>query len=228
MRVASVTHWPLVDLGLQAVFQNEADIDFVGSFDSLDRLEATLSSEAGADETPFVLIGNAGEAWIDPQQIDRLRQQCGLRVILLIPADAREAVMLRALRSGSDGFLTFSAAQDMVAAAVRTVVQGQSWLDPQIATVVIDQLRRPVLSLQEADTVPDLSDRERALLQLGADGLSNVQIADTLGLAEKTVRNLWSGLFEKIGMVDRTQAVLWALRTGQAILRDSLEQPDFL
>ncbi|QSO50337.1 response regulator transcription factor [Alicyclobacillus curvatus] len=142
-----------------------------------------------------------------------------LGLLVFLPMLADESSVVRAMRWGAEGYLLHTATPEIVIRALREIAQGRSFLQTQVTPIVLAEIRRPRAQAQAQSIEFELTDRDRMLLQLAADGLNNVQIADILGLAEKTVRNAWSQLFEKLGMTDRTQAVLWAIRSGQAELR---------
>ena len=115
--------------------------------------------------------------------------------------------ILEALDAGATGYLLKDAEPEEVVRAVRAAANGDAPLDPRAA--------REVLSAQR-ETPPDLTDREREILGLVAAGHANKVIALRLGISHKTVRNTLSGACRKIGATDRTQAALWAQRTGLA------------
>ncbi|MBE2314642.1 response regulator transcription factor [Solirubrobacter sp. CPCC 204708] len=105
------------------------------------------------------------------------------------------------------GYLLKDAEPEEVVRAVRAAAAGDAPLDPRAA--------REVLSAQR-EMPPDLTEREREILGLVAAGHANKVIALRLGISHKTVRNTLSGACRKIGATDRTQAALWAQRSGLA------------
>jgi two-component system, NarL family, response regulator DevR len=92
---------------------------------------------------------------------------------------------------------------------VRRVAAGQSTLDPGLTTKLLDRLRR---QNDEDEEIARLTDQERRILELLAEGLTNRQIADRMILAEKTVKNYVSNLLAKLGMHRRTEAAVYAAR----------------
>jgi DNA-binding NarL/FixJ family response regulator len=116
-----------------------------------------------------------------------------------------------ALQAGAAGYLLKDAEADEVAAAIRAACRGEVHLDPAIAK----QLTRSLLT-PKAQTVDALTDREREVLVLVAQGLSNQQIADSLVISERTARTHVSNILGKLGVASRTQAALLAIREGIA------------
>jgi DNA-binding NarL/FixJ family response regulator len=116
-----------------------------------------------------------------------------------------------ALQAGAAGYLLKDAEADEVAAAIRAACRGEVHLDPAVAKQLTRSLMAP--RAQAADA---LTDREREVLVLVAQGLSNQQIADSLVISERTARTHVSNILGKLGVASRTQAALLAIREGIA------------
>jgi DNA-binding NarL/FixJ family response regulator len=116
-----------------------------------------------------------------------------------------------ALQAGAAGYLLKDAEADEVAAAIRAACRGEVHLDPAIAKQLTRSLVAP-----RPQTVDSLTDREREILVLVAQGLSNQQIADSLVISERTARTHVSNILGKLGVASRTQAALLAIREGIA------------
>jgi DNA-binding NarL/FixJ family response regulator len=114
-----------------------------------------------------------------------------------------------ALQAGAAGYLLKDAEADEVAVAIRAARRGEVHLDAAIATQLTRSLVTP-----EPRTVDSLTDREREVLVLVAQGLSNQQIADSLVISERTARTHVSNILGKLGVASRTQAALLAIREG--------------
>jgi DNA-binding NarL/FixJ family response regulator len=119
-------------------------------------------------------------------------------------------MVVQALRAGARGYLVKGAAQREILDTIRGVHAGQA----VIGTDVARRLAGLVGGSGPEDPFPDLTDREREILDLLAAGATTTQIADRLGLSPKTVRNHLSSVFTKIEALDRTQAVLKARAAG--------------
>ncbi len=109
----------------------------------------------------------------------------------------------RALTAGAMGYLTKDASDDDLVEAILTVRRGRQYLMASVAGLI-----------RNRSTVDELTARELEVLDLLAKGLSNQEIADRLSIAEKTVRSHLTHLFAKLGVEDRTQAVLLAIQRG--------------
>lgn len=219
IRVFTLMMRPLLSLGLKSLFVDRPGFAWVDTpFDELGPDD--VSANAQRKTIDLLMTDLAEELETRPDWIAGFKKNHpSLRVLVFLSAAPNDTAVLKSLRAGANGYLLQTATEEMVLRAVEAISQGGSYLQPQVTPVVLSELRKPRRLLLESSATVDLSQRERMLIQLAADGLSNVQIADVLGLREKTVRNLWSSLFEKLGMNDRTQAVLWAIRTGHAELR---------
>ncbi len=210
---------PLFALGVASVVTHEPFVDYQGLYLTLPEMLDVLSS-GKKSEQHVVLMDFEQTCNLTPDELKAVkRANDSVHILFVLSQYLDEATVIRALRLGAEGYLTLSSTPDTVLWAINSVAAGQSFLEPQVTPVVLSELRKPLMAARESDVQVDLNERERALLQLAADGLSNRQIAEVLGIRDKTVRNLWSTLFEKVHLNDRTQAVLWAIRTGYAELR---------
>jgi DNA-binding NarL/FixJ family response regulator len=135
------------------------------------------------------------------------------RVIVLTSFTDDDRI-LPAIQQGAAGYLLKNVAPPELARAVRAAHAGEALLDPSVAARLVDAL------VQRTEDAPDpaaqLTPRERDVLAMLARGLSNKRIAYELGLSEKTVKAHVGHLLAKLGVADRTQAALYAVRTGLA------------
>ncbi|GBD19973.1 Transcriptional regulatory protein DegU [bacterium HR28] len=135
-----------------------------------------------------------------------------LRVVVYGLGGDRELVLALA-RAGVDGLVADDASLEELVEAIRIVLRGESYASARYGGLLLRELQRWSV-LQEGQPGVRLTRRETQLLQLVASGLSNKEIAEALCLAESTVKNRLSLLFDKLGVKDRTQAAIFALANG--------------
>jgi len=124
------------------------------------------------------------------------------RVLMFTTFDSEEDIY-RAMRAGARGYLLKSAPREELLAAIRAVAAGERHLPPALAQRLAGRI-----------STPDVSEREREVLQLMARGKANKEIAAALGIAEETVKRHASNLFVKMGVADRAQATSEGIRRG--------------
>ncbi len=140
----------------------------------------------------------------------RLRESLpGARVIVLTSFGDDER-LLPAIQAGAAGYLLKDAAPADLARAVRLAHRGEALLDPSVAARLVDALAQP----RGAAATEPLTPREREVLALVARGFANKRIARELGIAEKTVKTHVGHVLAKLGVADRTQAAVHAVRAG--------------
>lgn len=218
VRIFPLMTQPLLSLGLKSILANQPNFNWVDIAEE-DPFQEFLT-HPGDETIDILLTDRTDDLEHRPDWLAQLRRlDPSLKILVFLSTLPRNEDVLKAMRVGANGYLLQTATEQIVLHAIETILEGGSYLQPQVTPIVLAELRKPHRVLIPDSTGIELSERELMLIQLAADGLSNIQIADVLGLREKTVRNLWSSLFERLGMNDRTQAVLWAIRTGHAKLR---------
>lgn len=139
-----------------------------------------------------------------------LRASAHAPACLVLTAFDDDEAMVGAIMAGAAGYLLKQVRGQDVVHAVREVAAGRSLLDPVTTARVLDRMRNP----GERDQMATLTEREREVLDLIGQGLSNREIAQRLFVAEKTVKNHVTSLLAKLGMQRRTQAAAWVARRG--------------
>lgn len=188
--------------GLRVTVGREHDLGVVGEArsaeEALEKLEHT-----GAD----VVLMDIGLPGLDGIEATRqVKARFGVRVVVLT-VHQLEAEVLAAMASGADAYCLKSTDPVSLLLAIRAAAMGSTYLDPQIAHMVLAQVSVP--SAQSP-----LSPRELEVLTLIADGLSNKEIAQSLGISLSTVKTHIEELLGKLSASDRTQAAIKALRQG--------------
>ena len=128
---------------------------------------------------------------------------------LMLTSYSDDEALLEAVLAGASGYLLKQVRGADLVDAVRRVAAGQSLLDPSMTTALLRRLRE---GSPEDERLAMLTEQERKVLHLLAEGRTNRQIGDELFLAEKTVKNYVSNVLAKLGMSRRTEAAVWAAR----------------
>jgi two-component system, NarL family, response regulator DevR len=131
---------------------------------------------------------------------------------LMLTSFADDEALFDAIMAGAAGYVLKQVRGSDLVDSVRRVAAGQSLLDPMVTTKLLDRLRR---GPEEDRGIEQLSEQERKILDLLAEGLTNRQIGERLYLAEKTVKNYVSNLLLKLGMHRRTEAAVYAARLAE-------------
>jgi DNA-binding NarL/FixJ family response regulator len=138
------------------------------------------------------------------------------RLIALTVA-SEERDVTAAVVAGACGYLLKDSPIDDVVIAVRAAARGDSWLSPRAAASLLERVRRDNIDpAPEPESIEDLSPRELEVLRLVARGLENAQIAAELGISPRTAKNHLSSILAKLGMTNRIQAAIYAVRQGLA------------
>ncbi len=134
--------------------------------------------------------------------------------VVFVTMSADDASVIKGLQAGGRGYILKDANEESMLRAVRAVASGESLLGPSVAEKVMRQFA--ALDKGESTLVDGLTPREMDVLKAIAEGRSNKEIAVKLSLSEKTVKNHINNIFSKLHLFDRTQATLYAIRTGIA------------
>jgi DNA-binding NarL/FixJ family response regulator len=207
IRVAIADDHRVVRVGLEQLLETFDDVECVGAGAGGEEAVAIC-----AEHQPDVLLLDLSMPDLDGIEVTRRLQEAapGTKVVVFTSFSDRERIV-QALDAGAVGYLLKDAEPEELHAAVRAAARGEAPLTPRAAAALLaDRRERP----------PDvrLTAREREVLGLVVEGFANKQIARRMGISEKTVKGHLTNLFQRIGVADRTQAALWAERTGA--LRD--------
>lgn len=203
----------VVRQGLRTLLNLEPDFRVVG--------EAASAADALAQTTklhPHVVLLDMklsdGSGIVACRQI--LAAIPGTR-ILMLTSFADNAMVVEAVQSGAHGYALKDVRAQELVQAIRTVASGQGYLDPRVAQQTLHWIRDRTQpgSGAPADRLTRLSPQERAILPLLAEGKTNKEIAVSLRLSDKTVKNYLANIFDKLQVKRRTEAVSWYIRTGQ-------------
>jgi DNA-binding NarL/FixJ family response regulator len=211
VRVLIVDDQTVVREGLAAILSTDTEIQVVGlAADGQKALD--LVPKAQPD---VVLMDLKMPVLNGVQATQRLRQAYPQVRVLVLTTYVADEWVFDAIRAGAAGYLMKDTRRDDLIAAVKGTAEGRSYLDPAIAGRVMQQaVSSPPAAASSEPQAETLTERELQILQLLAQGYSNPEIAQRLHLARGTVRNYVSVVLQKLGVSDRTQAAIEALKRG--------------
>ena len=212
IRVFVVDDHTVVRRGLRAYLEMVDDMEVIGEAANGQQALEGIAALVAAGRPPDVALMDLLMPGMDGVTATAAINQRHPEMAVVAMTSFTQADLVHgALQAGATGYLLKDAEADEVAAAIRAACRGEVHLDAAIAK----QLTRSLLA-PRPQTVNSLTDREREVLVLVAQGLSNRQIADSLVISERTARTHVSNILGKLGVASRTQAALWAIREGIA------------
>ncbi|MEU6348758.1 response regulator transcription factor [Streptomyces sp. NPDC047072] len=205
----------IVRVGYAQLLSTQPDFTVVGT--ARDGAEALRVCRA---QDPDVVLMDVRMPVMDGiEATERLQQGAGApRVLVLTTFDLDEYVY-DALAAGASGFLLKDVTAERLFEAVRVVAAGQALLAPAITRRLIAEFARQRPKARPQGTLSSLTPRETDVLRLLAEGLSNPELAERLGVGEETVKTHVSRILSKLGLRDRTQAVVMAYESGLIVPR---------
>lgn len=214
IRILIVDDHPLIREGLRAILETQPDMELVG--EARDGNEAVARARA---LKPDVILMDLALPHMDG--VEATRQIIGndpLVRVLILSNYLDDDKVFGVLKAGAKGYLIKETNPQELRQAVRAVYQGKSALDPAVQRKLVDQFAQA--SNKPASSKDNLTEREQEVLRLMAQGLTNLQIGRKLSIAEGTVRFHVSNVLKKLGLENRTQAVLYAVHNGLADLQN--------
>ena len=215
IRVLLVDDHAMVRRGMRDFLDLHEDIEVVG--EAVDGAEAV---ERAAELRPDVVVMDLMMPNLDGiEATGRIKAEVADVEVIALTSFIEEARVVAAIEAGASGFLLKDAEADELAAAIRAAAAGEVHLDPAIASIVARRMRdggrgNGGRAGGEREGIDSLTGRERDVLARVARGLPNRQIADDLGITERTARTHVSNILAKLGLASRTQAALLAVQHG--------------
>ncbi|MBN3928583.1 response regulator transcription factor [Streptomyces verrucosisporus] len=208
IRVLLVDDHQVVRRGLRTFLEVQGDIEVVG--EAADGAGGVARAEELRPDVVLMDLRMPGSDGVEA--LRKLRELGNPARVLVVTSFTEQRTVVPALRAGAAGYVYKDIDPDALAGAIRSVHAGHVLLQPEVA--------RALLGQEGAGGGPgrgtSLTEREREVLALIADGRSNREIARRLVLSEKTVKTHVSNILMKLDLADRTQAALWAVRHGTA------------
>jgi DNA-binding NarL/FixJ family response regulator len=208
IRVLVADDHPMFRFGLKALLGAAPDLEVTG-----EAADGETAVAQAASLQPDVVVMDLNMPGLNGLEATRRILQTSPHIAVLIVTMFDDDSVFAAMQAGARGYLLKGAEPEAMLRAIRTVAGGEAIFSPSVARRVMDFFahRQPDLPPQ---LFPELTERERELLALLAQGLTNAAIAERLSLSPKTVRNHVSNIFSKLQVVDRAQAIIRAREAG--------------
>jgi DNA-binding NarL/FixJ family response regulator len=211
IRVAVADDHPLFRAGVIASLRDEPGIEVVG--EAIDAPSALALARA---ELPDVMILDIAMPGGGLTAASRIASACPATRIVMLTVSEDEDDLLAAVKAGASGYVLKGAGAGELASVIRSVIAGEVYVPPALAWGMLRELRAP-----RSGPYDELTEREREVLQLVAEGLSNQEVAGRLGLAEKTIKHHMTNILGKLQVRSRVEAALLVAREGPPASRQS-------
>ncbi|MCC7165540.1 MAG: response regulator transcription factor [Anaerolineae bacterium] len=206
IRVLIADDHTLFRKGIHALLKSISDMEVIG-----DAATGEQAIERAAALRPDVILMDIQMPGVNgieaTRRIVQTSPEIGILMLTMFQADDS---VFAAMRAGARGYILKGADQDEMVRAIRAVAGGEALFGPEIAK----RLMSFFSGAKPPQIFPELTDREREILNLIAQGYNNAEIGDKLALAPKTVRNHISNIFSKLQVADRAQAIIKARDAG--------------
>ncbi|MDO8732225.1 MAG: response regulator transcription factor [Actinomycetota bacterium] len=203
IRVFLLDDHEIVRRGVRDLLEAEADIEVVGEASSAEQALRRVPALSPDVAVLDVRLPDGNGVTVCRE----LRSRMPTLQCLMLTSFADDEAMLDAIMAGASGYVLKQIRGTDLVSAVRTVAGGETLLDPRTTTSILESMRQKT---ESAGPMGRLTEREKEILALIGEGLTNRQIGERLFLAEKTVKNYVSGLLAKLGMERRTQVAVLA------------------
>jgi len=208
IRIAIVDDHTLFREGVRRILEVEPDLAFVGQVGTVEEALALL--DRARPDLVLLDLRLVGSSGID--LLPRLVAPPGAPRVLIVTAFSDEAVIADAIRLGAKGVVLKDAAPDTLVSAIRAVAAGEVWLPKELTAKIITALTQTTSS-GLGQRLSLLTPREREIVALVGQGLRNREIAQRLAITEKTTKGHLTNIFQKLGVGDRLELALLAIKT---------------
>jgi len=195
----------VVRVGLRTLLSRAPEVEVIGEAESVQQAVAKI-----AELLPDVVLldvrlkdGSGFEVSREVQKLDK-----DVRVLVLTAFSDDEMIM-QAISAGADGYLLKEIGRDQLVEAIQKVASGQSILDPAVTGRVFGKMQALIQDPNGGNRLNSLSAQERKVLALVAEGKTNKEIAAAMGLSDKTIKNYFSNILEKLQLSRRSQAAAY-------------------
>lgn len=195
--------------GLKQVLELERDLKVVGEVASGDE-----AVRLAAELRPDVVVLDVSMPGGGLEACAAIKEQMPELGVVILTMHEDQEYLMKALKAGANSYMVKDVDSSNLAEAIRAAKAGRPYMHPKLAGVALMEMARGPQKEKRSAEDPGLTDREVEVLRLVGQGASNREIAAALFISEKTAKNHMTHIFEKIGVSDRTQAALYAIRSG--------------
>jgi DNA-binding NarL/FixJ family response regulator len=210
IRVLIADDHPVVRSGLTALLGTLEEFEVVG--EAVDGDSAARETQLLRPDVVLMDVRMPGTDGVEATR--RIRAAAPDTAVLILTMHDEDATVFTAMRAGARGYLLKGAGQEEIAGAIRAVAAGHAIFGPGIAARLLDHFAGSPPQAETAEPFPELTPREREILQLLAQGRRTADIAAALHVSPKTVSNNLTAIFGKLQVADRTAAILRAREHG--------------
>lgn len=204
IRVAVADDHPMFRAGVVASLREEEGIEIVG-----EASDASAALALATAELPDVIILDIAMPGSGLEAARQIGAACPATRIIMLTVSEDEDDLLAAVKAGASGYVLKGAGGSELVSVIRSINAGEVYVAPALAWGMLRELRTPRTSPYD-----ELTEREREVLELVAQGLSNAEIGEQLGLAEKTIKHYMTNILGKLHVRSRVEAALLVAREG--------------
>jgi two-component system, NarL family, nitrate/nitrite response regulator NarL len=205
IRVVVADDHPLFREGVITSVRSMPDLEVIGQAENADEVVRLVR-----EEVPDVVLLDVTMPGGGIEAARKIAVVCPATRIVMLTVSEDEDDLLAAMKAGASGYVLKGVSASELAALLRSVSAGEVYVAPSLAFGLLREMSRP----RTSDPLAELSARERQVLELVANGLSNQEIGLQLGLAEKTIKHYMTNILTKLQVRSRVEAALLAARVG--------------
>ena len=209
IRVLLADDHAVLRAGLRALLNAEPDMTVVG--EAVDGQDAV---EKARELKPDVVVMDISMPGVNGLEATSRIVESGGAKVLVLTMHPEDQYLLQVIKAGASGYVLKKSADTELMDAIRTVYRGEAFLYPAATRLLVNEYARGARASGDRDSLDELTDREREVLRLTAEGFSNQEIADKLIISPKTVDTYRGRIMDKLNLRHRSELVRYALRKG--------------
>lgn len=210
IRILIADDHAVLRLGLKTLLGAEPDMDVIGEAE-----DGRVAIDKAQALKPDVVVMDIAMPNLNGLEATREIKTRGLECqIVILTVHAQERYLFPVLQAGASGYVLKNAADTELVQAIRTIARGQVFLYPTAAKLLLEDYMKRIHAGEERERYDGLTDRERAVVRLVAEGYTSQEIAEKLVISAKTVETYRARVMEKLNLQHRSELVKYALRVG--------------